>query len=203
MLHSSSSFCDGPTSLSLVLLGGAAVLLSPFVVALLPSSSSNVCAHSKLAIWMCVIHVVRGRGEGSRRSNTQSLRSDRVSRSKARVMYLRLTTTSPGREFNGVPATIFSALSFQRLPSNFRRTGRASTAPVSNPTLCSSLRSDFPSQITVRQRSSSFVRSAVLGSFFQIAFPNMDVCVHVPGVLTVLCCRQLSRRNSSGSIHSV
>ena len=47
------------------------------------------------------------------------------------------------RRFQGVPVTIFSALSFQRLPSTFRRTDRASTAPVSKPMMCSSLRSDF------------------------------------------------------------
>ena len=88
-------------------------------------------------------------------------------------MYRRLTTTSPGRGFQGVPVTIFSVLSFKRLPSTFRRTDRAKTAPVSNPMMCSSLRSDFTSQIAVRQRSSSFVRSAVLGSLYQIASPNI------------------------------
>ena len=94
---------------------------------------------------------------------------------KARVMYRRLTTTSPGRGFQGVPVTIFSALSFQRLPSTFRRTDRAETAPFSNPMMCSSLQSEFPSQIAVRQRSSSFVRSTVLGSLYQIASPNPAV----------------------------
>ena len=70
--------------------------------------------------------------------------------------------------------TIFSAFSFQRLLSTFRRTDRASTAPVSKPMMCSSLRSDFPSQIAVRLRSSSFVRSAVLDSLHQIASPKID-----------------------------
>ena len=78
--------------------------------------------------------------------------------------------TWPG--LHGVPVTILSAVSFQRLPSTFRRTDRASSVPVSNPMMCSSLRSDFPSQIAVRQRSSSFVRSAVLGNLYQIASEN-------------------------------
>ena len=72
---------------------------------------------------------------------------------KARVIYLLRTTTSPGRGFQGVRVTILSALSFQRLPSTFRRTDRASTASVTKPMMCSSLRSDFPSQIAVRQRT--------------------------------------------------
>ena len=38
-----------------------------------------------------------------------------------------------------VPVTILSAFSFQRLRSTFRRTDRASTAPVSKPMMCSSL----------------------------------------------------------------
>ena len=50
-------------------------------------------------------------------------------------MYRRLATASPGRGFQVVPVTNFSALSFQRLPSTFRRTDRAKTAPVSNPTV--------------------------------------------------------------------
>ena len=62
-------------------------------------------------------------------------------------MYRRLTTTSLGRGFQGVPLTIFNALSIQRLPSTFRRTDRAKTAPFSNPMICSSLLSDFTSQI--------------------------------------------------------
>ena len=68
---------------------------------------------------------------------------------KARVMCRRLATTFPGRGFQGVPVTNFSAFSFQRLPSTFRRTGRAKIAPFSNPMTCSSLPSDFPSQIAV------------------------------------------------------
>ena len=94
---------------------------------------------------------------------------------KARVMYRRLATTSLGRRFQGVPLIIVSALSFQRMPSTFRRTDRAKTAPFSNPMMCSSLLSDFPSQIAVRQRSSSFVRSAVLGSLYQVASPNIAI----------------------------
>ena len=90
-------------------------------------------------------------------------------------MYLRRTTTSPGRGFQGVPVTIFSALSFHRSPSTSHRTDRAGTAPVSKPMMCSSLRCDFPSQIAVRQRSARFVRSAVLGSLYQIASPNIAV----------------------------
>ena len=70
-------------------------------------------------------------------------RSLRLS-TKARVMYRRLATTSPGRGFQGVPMTIFSAFSFQRLPSTFRRSDRAKTAPFSNPMMCSSPLSDFP-----------------------------------------------------------
>ena len=92
--------------------------------------------------------------------------------------YLRRNTTSPGRGFQGVPVTIFSAFSFQRLPSTFRRTDRTRTAPVSKPMMCSSLRSDFPSQISVRQQSSGFVRSAVLGSLYQIASPNIEKAVY-------------------------
>ena len=88
-------------------------------------------------------------------------------------MFRRLATTSPRRGFQGVLVTNFSALSFQRLPSTFRRTDRAKTAPFSNPMMCSSILSDFPSQIAVRQRSSSFVRSAVLCSLYQIASPNV------------------------------
>ena len=94
---------------------------------------------------------------------------------KARVMYLRRTTTSPGRKFQGVPVTIFSALSFQRLPSAFRRSDRASTAPVSKQMMCSSHRFVFASQIAVRQRSSSFVRSAVLGSLYLITSQNIEM----------------------------
>ena len=93
----------------------------------------------------------------------------------ARVMYLRRTTTSLGRGCQGVLVTIFNAFSFQRLPSTFCRTERASTAPISRPMTCSSLRSDFPSQIAVRQRSSSFVRSAVLGSLYHVASQNIEM----------------------------
>ena len=87
-----------------------------------------------------------------------------------------------GANSQGVPVTIFSALSFQRLPSTFRRTDRAKTAPFSNPMTCSSLLSDFSSQIAVRQRSSSFVRSAVVGSLYQIASPKKSNarCVFTP-----------------------
>ena len=94
---------------------------------------------------------------------------------KARVMYLRRTITSPDGGFHAVPVTIFSALSFQRLPSTFRRTDRASTAPVSKPMMCSSLPSDCPNQVAVRQRSSSFVRSAVWAGLHQIASTNIDM----------------------------
>ena len=59
-------------------------------------------------------------------------------------MYRRLATTSPGRGFQGFPVTIFSALSFQRFPSTFRRTDRAKTAPVSNPMMCSLLSVRLP-----------------------------------------------------------
>ena len=88
-------------------------------------------------------------------------------------MYRRLATTSLGRGFHAVPVTIFSALSFQRLPATFRRTPRAKTAPFSNPMMCSSSMSDFSSQIAVRQRLSCFVRSAVLGSLYHIVSPNI------------------------------
>ena len=102
---------------------------------------------------------------------------------KARVMYLRRTTTSPGRASQGVPVTIFRALSFQRLPSTFRRTDRAKTAPVSKPMLCSSLRSDSPSQIAVRQWSSRFREISGLGQLvpnrpFRVSI--CQLCIHVP-----------------------
>ena len=86
-----------------------------------------------------------------------------------------------GRGFQGVPVTICSTLSFQRLPSTFRRADRAKTAPFSNPMMCSSLLSDFPSQIAVRQRSSSSVRSGVWGKhvpnrLFRIS--QCQMCIH-------------------------
>ena len=60
-------------------------------------------------------------------------------------MYRRLVTTSPRRGFQGVPVTIFNALSFQRLPSTIRRTDRAKTAQ-SDDVLIASVRLPQPSR---------------------------------------------------------
>ena len=74
----------------------------------------------------------------------------------------------PGRSCDHLQRSLVQAIAF-----DLRRTGHAKTAQVSNPMMCSSLRSDFTSQIAVRQRSSSFVRSAVLGTLYPIVSQNI------------------------------
>ena len=117
---------------------------------------------------------------------------------KARVMYLRRTTTSLGREFQRAPVTIFSVFSFQRLSSAFRRAD--SKGLQDDVVFMASV--GLPSQITVRQRSSSFVRPAVLGSLYPIASPNIAMPAVFASLASGVSRSAVGSHSGSRSIHT-